>query len=133
MIKWREITEAQYIEQLEAVAPATWSGVGFLKGGTPFDWNFDGDPRFVAYARLNGQHYESTEPLTFPHFRATTPQDVLRNVVSDNVQSARTIPFEEGRHTCETNFVLAHLLLLIRYISSATSTTVKPLQPERDR
>jgi hypothetical protein len=87
MMKWREITEAQYIKQLEAIAPATWSGVGFLKGGTPFDWNFDGDPRFVAYARLNGQHYESTEPLTFPHFRATTPQDVLRNVVSDSDNS----------------------------------------------
>jgi hypothetical protein len=80
MTKWRKITEAQYIQQLEAVAPATWSGVGFLKGGTPFDWSFDGHPRFVAYARVNQQHYESTEPLTFPQFRGTMPQDVLRNM-----------------------------------------------------
>ena len=89
MTKWRKITEAQYIQQLEAVAPATWSGVGFLKGGTPFDWTFDGHPRFVAYARVNRQHYESTEPLTFPQFRGTMPQDILRNIASDGVQSTR--------------------------------------------
>jgi hypothetical protein len=98
MTKWRKIKEARYIQHLEAVAPGSWSGVGFLRGGAPFDWTFDGDPRFVAYARVNGQHYESTEPLTFPQFRSTTPQDVLRNVVSDGVRSSRKALIEEGRH-----------------------------------
>jgi hypothetical protein len=98
MTKWRKIKEARYIQHLEAVAPGSWSGVGFLRGGAPFDWTFDGDPRFVAYARVNGQHYESTEPLTFPQFRSTTPQDVLRNVVNDGVQSSRKALIEEGRH-----------------------------------
>jgi hypothetical protein len=83
--KWCKITEAKYIQQLEPVAPASWSGVGFLKGGAPFDWTLDRHPRFVAYACVNRQHCESVEPLTFPQFRATTPQDVLCNVVANGV------------------------------------------------
>ena len=92
MTKWCKITEAKYIPQLEAVAPASWSGVGFLKGAAPFDWTLDRHPRFVAYAYVNREHYESVEPLTFPQFRATTPQDVLCNVVADGVVRHRLDP-----------------------------------------
>jgi hypothetical protein len=102
MTKWRKIKEARYIQHLEAVAPGSWSGVGFLRGGAPFDWTFDGDPRFVAYARVNGQHYESTEPLTFPQFRSTTPQDVLRNVVSDGVNPNGNLNVRAAIPRCAT-------------------------------
>jgi len=52
----------------------------------------DRHPRFVAYAYVNREHYESVEPLTFPQFRATTPQDVLCNVVADGVVRHRLDP-----------------------------------------
>ena len=81
MTKWKKVSEARYNEVLDVLPPAVWAGVGFLVG-EPFDHTADGYPRFTAFAKIDGQHYESTEPLTHKQFRALWPKDVLDNVAA---------------------------------------------------
>ena len=69
-IQWDPITEDYWQEMLEVLPPAAYSDIGFLVGEPTDHHAQSGRPRFVAYIRRNGQHLESSRPLTIQEFNA---------------------------------------------------------------
>lgn len=77
--KWKKVSEDRYIEMLECLWPACWEGVGFLVGEA-WDHDAKGRPRFAAYAKIDGEHYEGATPMAIADFKALSRADVLSNV-----------------------------------------------------
>ena len=70
--EWIEITEDRYEEMLGVLPPALWLADGFLVG-EPMDHNEHGQPRYSAFLRFGGKHYECEQVLTAREFRAVSP------------------------------------------------------------
>lgn len=79
MTTWSKVSEERYTEMLEVLPPEVWAGLF----GEPHDHTDDGYPRFAALAKIDGQHYKASEPMTRLQFHALAPQDVLDNVERD--------------------------------------------------
>lgn len=74
-MKWKETTEAKYMEMLEVLPPAIWTRIGFLVG-EPFDHNSQGRPRFEAFANVGGKFYVADQNMTVAEFRALRATDI---------------------------------------------------------
>lgn len=76
MTKWIKVTEARYWEMLEVLPPEAQTGFGFLVGEAT-DHNAQGRPRFAAFVEVQGQFFESAEPMTIADFKAIKLSEVL--------------------------------------------------------
>jgi hypothetical protein len=66
-IKSKRVSEQRYVEMLEVLPPAVFFHDGFLVG-EPWDHNAQGFPRYQAFVKHNGRHYEYIEPMTVREF-----------------------------------------------------------------
>jgi hypothetical protein len=78
---WTETTEERYREMMDILPPALWECDGFLVG-EPWvhrDCKVTGAFRaaYAAFVKINGKHYECSEAMTKPEFRAINPLDVI--------------------------------------------------------
>lgn len=67
-IKWVEISEDHYWAMLEVLPPAAQKAGGFLVGEPTDHHAVTGAPRFSAFIKRGGKHFESSRPLTRKEF-----------------------------------------------------------------
>lgn len=74
-MNWQHTTAERYDEMLGVLPPALWLAHGFLVG-EPWDHDAQGRPRFAAFVCVDGQHFESSRPMTAAEFRTFKRTDL---------------------------------------------------------
>lgn len=68
-LRWKEISEDEFNDAMDALPPAVMIGGCFLLG-EPFDTHAGtGYNRYCPYVQRQGKFYGGTKPLTVPQFR----------------------------------------------------------------
>lgn len=80
MTTWKQTTEERYWDMLGCVPPIAQKGFGFLVGEA-YDHGkckLTGRiaPRYAAFVDVNGQFFESIEPLTVWEWQAVEPSKI---------------------------------------------------------
>ena len=80
-MKWKRVDEKRYMEMLEILPPAHWTGKGFLVGEPSSHRKCKLTNRlsatYQAFITYNGKFYEGDEPMTLGEFVAFDPRGVL--------------------------------------------------------
>jgi hypothetical protein len=85
-VKWKKVSERRYWDMLEILPPALMEGGKFMVG-EPWDHGpcavngGEAYPRFSAFFRVDGAHYEGNKPMTRAEFQAMTAEDCRAAVV----------------------------------------------------
>lgn len=73
MTNWTECTEERYWDMLEVLPPAVMGSSGFMVGEPTDHCPTTGRPRFAAFIKRDGKHYEADAPMTIKQFREHVP------------------------------------------------------------